>query len=101
MNREPSYAYNHPLFTEAMHIYSDSKVSDFLNSITDDQSAEFLNDRNLPVFNYAIPYDTTNREPLFYEKYLGSINDVSQLQFTLDKAIRVYSDESAERSICT
>lgn len=26
-----------------------------------------------------------NREPLMYEKYSGSINDVSQLQFMVDK----------------
>lgn len=120
----PSYAYNHPLFTENMKIYSDSKVSDFLNSITNEQTAGFLNDWNsernhreqiyisydstnkncqagdieivefgnakddgrLPVFNYAIAYDTNNTEPLFYEQYPGSINDVSQFQFALDKA---------------
>lgn len=120
----PSYAYNHPLFTEDMRIYSDSKISDFLNGITDEQTAGFLNDwnsernyreriyisydstnkncqageiemvefgnakddRTLPIFNYAIAYDTDNKEPLFYEQYPGSINDVSQLQFALDKA---------------
>ena len=120
----PDYAYNHPLFTEGMTIYSDSKVSDFLNSLTAEQSAGFLNewnsardhrqkiyisydstnkncqagdiemvefgnakdDKSLPVFNYSIAYDTNNREPLFYEKYPGSINDVSQFQFMLDKA---------------
>lgn len=119
----PDYAYNHPLFTEHMHIYSDSKVSDFLNSITDDHSVGFLNDWNeqrdhrekiyisydstnkncqageiemvefgkakvdigKPIFNYSIAYDTHNREPLFYEKYPGSIVDVSQLQYTLEK----------------
>ncbi len=119
----PDYAYNHSLFTENMRIYSDTKVSDFLSSITEDQSVEFLNDWNeskdhrekiyisydstnkncqagdiemveyghakdekgLPIFNYAIAYDTHNNEPLFYEKYPGSINDVAQLQFMLDK----------------
>ena len=30
----PEYAFNHPLFTEQMKIYSDSKVSEFINSIT-------------------------------------------------------------------
>lgn len=39
-----------------------------------------------PVFNYAVGYDTHNQEPLFYEKYPGSLNDISQLQFMLDKA---------------
>ena len=38
------------------------------------------------IFNYAIAYDTKNREPLFYELYPGSINDISQLQCTIDKA---------------
>lgn len=120
----PNYAYNHPLFTEKMHIYSDSKVSSFLNSMKDEQSAGFLNewnekrnhrekiylsydstnkncqagdielveygnakeDKDLPIVNYAIAYDTANREPLFYEQYPGSIVDVSQLQYALDKA---------------
>ncbi|HWT76835.1 MAG TPA: transposase [Mobilitalea sp.] len=120
----PDYAYNHPLFTSEMRIYSDSKVSEFFNSITNDQSVGFLNswnesrdhrekiylsydstnkncqagdiemaeygkakvDQGLPIFNYAIAYDTKNKEPLFYEVYPGSINDVSQLQFMLDKA---------------
>jgi len=119
----PDYAYNHPLMTKGMHIFSDSKVSDFINSISIDQSVEFLNkwneNRNFeekiyisydstnkscqagdvslaefghskdgsdkPQINYAIAYDVHNREPLFYEEYPGSIVDVSQLQFTLEK----------------
>lgn len=120
----PDYAYNHPLFSDHMHIYSDSRVSDLLQSMTAEMSAGFLNDWNAerdhrekiyisydstnkncqagdieiaeyghakvdtgaPIFNYAVAYDTTNREPLFYEEYSGSINDVSQLEFMLDKA---------------
>lgn len=120
----PDYTYNHPLFTIGMKQYSDSTVSDFLNSVTDDQSIGFLNSWNetrnhrekiyisydstnkncqagdiemvefghpkvdvgQPVFNYAVAYDTHNQEPLFYEKYPGSLNDISQLQFMLDKA---------------
>ena len=120
----PDYIYNHPLFTNGMKQYSDSTVSDFLNSVTDDQSIGFLNSWNetrnhrekiyisydstnkncqagdiemvefghpkvdvgQPVFNYAVAYDTHNQEPLFYEKYPGSLNDISQLQFMLDKA---------------
>ena len=38
------------------------------------------------IFNYSIAYDRSNREPLFYESYPGSIVDISQLQFTLKKA---------------
>ena len=120
----PSYAYNHPLFTNNMQIYSDTKVSNLLRSITEEQSVGFLNawnekrdhrekiyisydstnkncqagdiemveygkakvDCGLPIFNYALAYATNNKEPLFYEKYPGSINDVSQLQFMLEKA---------------
>lgn len=120
----PDYTFNHPLFTNGMKQYSDSTVSDFLNSVTDDQSTGFLNlwnetrnhrekiyisydstnkncqagdiemvefghpkvDVGQPVFNYAVAYDTHNQEPLFYEKYPGSLNDISQLQFMLDKA---------------
>lgn len=43
-------------------------------------------DMGFPVFNYAVGYDVNNREPLFYEKYLGSIVDVSQLKRMLNKA---------------
>ena len=120
----PDYAYNHPLFTEGMRMYSDSKVSEFLGSVTDDQSAGFLNawnrgrdhgeriyisydatnknsqagdlsmaefgkakdDSRLPVFNYSLGHDLVRREPLFYEEYPGSIVDVSQLQYMLEKA---------------
>ena len=120
----PDYTFNHPLFTNGMKQYSDSTVSDFLNSVTDDQSTGFLNSWNetrnhrekiyisydstnkncqagdiemvefghpkvdvgQPVFNYAVAYDTHNQEPLFYEKYPRSLNDISQLQFMLDKA---------------
>jgi hypothetical protein len=120
----PDYAYNHPLFTQNMRVYSDSKVSDFLGTMTDDRSIEFMNEWNgnrdhrekiyisydstnknsqagnvslmeyghpkvdvgLPIFNYAVAYDTDNKEPLFYEKYPGSINDVSQLEYMVDRA---------------
>lgn len=120
----PDYAYNHPLFTSGMRMYSDSKVSSFLNGVTEDQTNGFLDawnasrgpqdkiyisydstnkncqagdlamvefgkakdDLRLPVFNYAIAYDRANRVPLFYEKYAGSIVDVSQLRWMLEKA---------------
>ena len=120
----PDYAYNHPLFTQNMKIYSDSTVSAFLQSVTEDQNAGFLNEWNgsrnhrekiyisydstnknsqagdveiveygkpkvdigFPVFNYAVGYDVNNREPLFYEKYPGSIVDISQLRLMLNKA---------------
>ena len=120
----PDYAYNHAIFSQDMRIYSDSKVSDFFRSITDNQSVGFLNswneckdhrekiyisydstnkncqagdieileygnakvDQGTPIFNYSIAYDTKNKEPLFYEAYPGSVNDVSQLHYMLGKA---------------
>lgn len=120
----PAYAYSHPLFSEGMRIYSDSKVSEFLNTMDADTSVMFQNDWNAErnhreriyfsydstskiceagdlrivevghskenvetdIFNYAIAYDTKNREPLFYEIYPGSINDMSQFQCTVEKA---------------
>ena len=39
-----------------------------------------------PIFNYSIAYDTKNSKPLFYETYLGSIADISQLEYMLGKA---------------
>ena len=120
----PAYAFGHPLFTEGMRVYSDTKVSDFLCGMTGEESIGFLNDWNAshdhkekiyisydstnknseagniemvefgaakvdvgsPIFNYSIAYDTKNSKPLFYETYLGSIADISQLEFMLGKA---------------
>ena len=42
-------------------------------------------DRGLPIINVSLAYDKTNRVPLFYEAYPGSINDVSQLAYLIDK----------------
>jgi len=42
-------------------------------------------DKGTPVFNLAVAYDCNNRVPLLYEEYPGSINDVSQFHFTVDK----------------
>lgn len=119
----PAYAYDHPLFTKGMRIYSDSKVSDFLNSMDQDVSVDFQNawneERNhrervyisydstsklcqagdlkivevghskenveTDIFNYAVAYDTKNREPLFYEMYPGSINDMAQFECTVER----------------
>lgn len=119
----PDFAFCHPLFSDRMRIYSDSKVSRFLSSFTKDQTIGFLDDWNrnrdhkqriyisydssnkncqagdlelveygkakddkgLPVFNMAIAFDNSNRVPLFYEEYPGSITDISQFVHTVDK----------------
>lgn len=42
-------------------------------------------DMGVPIFNYTIAYDRDNEEPLFYEKYSGSLTDTVQLKYVLDK----------------
>ncbi len=121
----PDFAFDHPLFSDKMTIYSDSKVSRLFSRITKDQCIGFLDDWNknrdhkkriyvsydstnknseagdidivefgkakddkgLPVFNLAIAMDKTNRVPLFYEEYPGSVTDVSQFTCMVDKVI--------------
>lgn len=60
----PDYGFNHPLFTRGMRIYSDSKVSGFLGSITRDQSIEFQcawNEERDHRERIYISYDSTNK----------------------------------------
>lgn len=60
----PDYAYNHALFTDDMKIYSDSKVSDFLQEVTIDQRICFLNEWNAHRDHREkiyISYDSTNK----------------------------------------
>ena len=60
----PDYAYNHALFTDNMRIYSDSKVSDFLQKVTVDQRINFLNEWNKKRDHREkiyISYDSTNK----------------------------------------
>lgn len=42
-------------------------------------------DVGAPIFNYSIAYDLNNQVPLLYECYPGSIVDVSQLQYMIEK----------------
>ena len=119
----PDYAYNHPLYSSHMKIYSGATVSNFFKGITRDKSTGFLNEWNAKrnrreriyisydstnkncqagdielaefghartdigsaIINYSVGYDLKNKEPLFYEAYPGSINDVSQLRTMLGK----------------
>lgn len=121
----PDFAFTHPLYSEKMTIYSGSKVSRLLKSITKDQCIGFLDDWNqnrnhrdriyisydatnknceagdidivefgkakddkgLPIFNFSIAMDKSNQVPLFYEEYPGSVADVSQLTFMVDKVM--------------
>lgn len=119
----PDFAFTHPLFSEGMRIYSDSRICRFLRSVTPDQIVGFLNawnkkrdhkqriyisydssnkncqagdidiveygkakdEKGLPVFNISVAFDKTNRVPLFYEQYPGSITDVSQFPYMVEK----------------
>jgi len=61
----PDYAYNHALFTDNMKIYSDSKVSAFLQNVTIDQRIRFLNEWNQGRDHREkiyISYDSTNKK---------------------------------------
>ena len=42
-------------------------------------------DKGLPVFNVGVAFDKNNKVPLFYEEYPGSITDVSQFVYMVDK----------------
>lgn len=60
----PDYAYCHPLFTDGMKVYSDSKVSRFLRQITRDQAIQFQNEWNAERDHSEkiyLSYDSTNK----------------------------------------
>ncbi|MGX8688132.1 MAG: IS1634 family transposase [bacterium] len=60
----PSYAYNHPLMTEEMKVYSDSKISGFLGEDMDNQRIAFLNEWNRKRDHREkiyVSYDSTNK----------------------------------------
>ena len=60
----PDYASNPPLFYKRMHIYSDTKVSDFLCGMTGEESIGFMNDWNASCNHREkiyISYDSTNK----------------------------------------
>lgn len=50
-------------------------------------------DKGVPIVNYSVAYDKTNRVPLFYEQYPGSVNDVSELPYLIDK-VKAYGYRS-------
>lgn len=44
-------------------------------------------DLGSPIFTYTIAYDTRKQVPQLYEKYSGSIEDIYQLQYMLDRSM--------------
>ena len=88
----PDFAFTHPLFSEKMTIYSDSKVSRLLNSISKDQCISFLDDWNKNRDHRSriyISYDSTNKNcdagDIDIVEY-GKAK-VSQFTFMVDKVI--------------
>lgn len=60
----PDYAYNHPLFTPQLKIYSDSTVSKFTSQISVEESIDFQNEWNAikkKNDKIYISYDSTNK----------------------------------------
>ena len=60
----PDFAFTHPLLTDKMTIYSDSKVSRLLNTISKDQCIGFLDDWNAKRDHKSrvyVSYDSTNK----------------------------------------
>lgn len=119
----PDYAFNHPLLTDKMCIYSDSTLSIFIGDITPEKRSGFINAWNAsmdkeqkiyvsydstnkncqgkkissaeyghakdhkskPIVNLTCAYNQTNQVPLDYESYCGSINDMSQFEYFVQK----------------
>lgn len=52
-------------------------------------------DSSKEIIPFAIAYDLTDRLPLMYEIYSGSINDVSQVEMTIEKMHQYYYNNLA------
>ena len=119
----PDYAFNHPLLTDEMYIYSDSTLSLFIGDINPEMRLGFINawnasmdkkqriyisydstnkncqgkniswaeyghakdDDSKPIVNLTCAYNQTTQTPLDYESYCGSINDMSQFEYFIQK----------------
>lgn len=85
---------------EFLNLWNDSRVKDekiyiSYDSTNKNSDAGDINiieqghpkiDVGKAIFNFSIAFDNNNNEPLFYEEYPGSIVDVAQLQYMLEKA---------------
>lgn len=50
-------------------------------------------DKGKPIFNVSLVFDKSHQIPLLYEEYPGSINDVSQFSYMVDK-VKEYEYEN-------
>ncbi len=67
--------------------YDSSNKNGQAGDITFLEDGNAKDDKDISIFNFAIAYDVKNQMPLFIEIYPGSINDVSQFIYMVDKAI--------------
>ncbi len=84
----PDYAYNHPLFTTGMKVYSDSKVSSFLRDISRSDSIKFQNDWNKSRDHREkiyISYDSTNKHCQAGDIEIAEYGHEKDKQFILDR----------------
>ena len=85
----PDYAFNHPLLTQEMHMYSDTKISDFLGSMTDEQRQGFLddwNERKDKREKIYVSYDSTNKNC-----QAGQIAIIERGHAKEDKGLPIYN----------
>ena len=112
----PDFAFCHPLFSDGMRVYSDSKVCRFLKNVTKEQIMGFLDDWNKRrdrKQRIYISYDSTNKncqagdiDLIEYGKAKDDKGrDISEKIFSTDKSfigsksMRVHSIESLSAKI--
>lgn len=86
------FAFCHPLFSEGMRIYSDSKVSRFLNAITKGQTIGFLDDWNSTRDHKQciyISYDSSNKN--------CQAGDIDLIEYGKTVKSKLFEDDSEER----
>lgn len=70
-------------------VYISYDSTNFNCQAMDIEFAEYGNAKDnpdKPIVNLSVGYDIKNSEPLFYEEYPGSINDISELSSMIDMA---------------
>jgi hypothetical protein len=88
----PDFAFCHPLFSGGMRIYSDSKVSRFLNAITKNQTIGFLDDWNRKRDHKQriyISYESSNKN--------CQAGDIDLIEYGKTVKSKLYEDDSEER----
>ena len=90
----PDYAYEHPLFTKGMRQYSDSTVSEFLNTRTVDESTAFQNAWNA-LRDHRERTDVINREI----SLCGYIAIITSEKMTAREALLLYKSRDGSEKL--